>query len=448
MEDKNLCMARQVAEKVAAAGGRTFFVGGYVRDLLLQKENKDIDIEVHGVRPETLAGILDSLGERMEMGASFGVFGLRHYNLDIAMPRKEHATGRGHKDFEVFVDPFLGTEKAARRRDFTINALMQDVLTGEIVDHFGGVEDLRKGIIRHVNDESYAEDPLRVLRAAQFAARFEFRIDEETLRISGEMDLTSLARERIFGELEKALLKAEKPAVFFEILRDMGQLSDWFPEVQALIGVEQDAFFHPEGDVWNHTMAVLNAAAGLREMAGEPLCFMLSALCHDFGKVTATKVMDGRIRALGHEKEGVDIAGSFIRRITAETKVKKYVCNMVLLHMRPNLMADQQSGRKAFAKVFDRSVSPEDLLLLAKADRLGQDRDTGYEVTEAFLKLRLQEFEELMARPFVQGRDLLEAGVKPGPLMGEGVKYAHKLRLAGVPKEEALKQTLSYLRKQ
>ena len=133
MEDKNYSMARRIAEKVAEAGGRTYYVGGMVRDRLCGRESKDVDIEIHGITPEMLRSILSTLGNVTSMGASFGILGLQHYDIDIAMPRKEHATGRGHKDFEVFVDPFLGPEKAALRRDFTMNALMEDVLTGEVL---------------------------------------------------------------------------------------------------------------------------------------------------------------------------------------------------------------------------------------------------------------------------------------------------------------------------
>ena len=155
MQNQDLAMAREIAAKVAAAGGRVYFVGGCVRDRLLHQDVKDIDIEVHGVSVDKLREILDSLGERTEMGASFGVFGLKHIGLDIAMPRKEQSTGLGHKDFAVSVDPFIGPKKAAERRDFTMNALMQDVLTGEILDFFGGRDDLERRIIRHVNDTSY-----------------------------------------------------------------------------------------------------------------------------------------------------------------------------------------------------------------------------------------------------------------------------------------------------
>ena len=182
-------MAHEIARLVQQQGGRTYYVGGFVRDALIHKENKDVDIEVHGISPNALERILDSLGQRLTMGESFGIYGLRGYSLDIAMPRREGTRGQGHRDFDSFVDPFVGTEAACRRRDLTFNALLQDVLTGEVVDHFGGVEDLKKGIIRHVDEDTFAEDPLRVLRAAQFAARFDFRVAEETVRLCRKLDL-------------------------------------------------------------------------------------------------------------------------------------------------------------------------------------------------------------------------------------------------------------------
>lgn len=448
MQDQDRQMAQRIAERVAQQGGRVFYVGGLVRDKLLGRENKDVDIEVHGVTPEALEGILDSLGQRTQMGASFGVYGLKHYDLDIAMPSREQATGRGHRDFAVFADPFLGTEKAAQRRDFTMNALMEDVLTGEIVDHFGGQEDLKRGIVRHVNDVSFAEDPLRVLRAAQFTARFGFDLAEETLSLCARMDLASLASERIMGELEKALLKAPRPSVFFEVLRQMGQLGYWFAEVEALIGVPQEPKFHPEGDVWNHTMLVLDQAAKLREQAKEPLGLMLAALCHDLGKQIAIQNDNGRIRALGHEEAGIVLEEAFLSRITLEKRLHRYVANMVELHMRPNLMVSQRSSRKSFCKLFDSSVCPEDLILLAKADALGRDIQQDYTPTEAYLQEKLAAFHEIMSRPYVQGADLIAAGYAPGKDFGEALAYAHKMRLAGVKKEDALRQTAAYLQKE
>ena len=447
MQDKNREMARRIAAEVARQGGRVYYVGGLVRDRLLGRESKDIDIEVHGVTPQALCAILDSLGERTQMGASFGVYGLRHYELDIAMPRLESATGRGHKDFEIDTDPFLGVFKAAQRRDFTVNAMMEDVLTGEIVDSFGGLADLKAGILRHVSAQSFPEDPLRVLRAAQFAARFGFTVASETVALCRTMDLTALAGERVFGELRKALLKAPEPSVFFETLREMDQLHAFFPEVEALIGVRQEPRFHPEGDVFTHTMLVLNAAAALREQAREPLSFMLSALCHDFGKVSTTSVIDGRIRSFGHEEAGVPLAERFLARLTSEARLRRHVCGMVRLHMRPRALYRQQAGEKALCRLFDASECPEDLLLLSRADCLGRAQCADDGAAEQALRAGLARYRELMARPHVTGADLVAAGFTPGPDFGEALALAHKLRLAGVTREDALRQTTAFLRR-
>ena len=447
MQNKNEQMAVKIARQVALSGGRTFYVGGLVRDRLLGIENKDIDIEIHGIPAEELKNILSGLGEVTVMGASFGIYGLRHYEVDIALPRMENAIGRGHKDFEVITDPFIGPEKAAIRRDFTINAMMEDVLTGEILDFFGGREDLKNGVIRHVNAETFVEDPLRVLRAAQFASRFGFRIADETIFLSKTMDLSTLSMERITGELEKALMKAGHPSVFFEELRRMEQLHTWFPEMEDLIGVVQPPSHHPEGDVWNHTMLVLNEAAALRAQAREPRYFMYAALTHDFGKAVTTEIIDGKIHSYGHEEEGLPIVSRFISRLTSETALAKYVLNMTELHMKPNMFAAQNSGRKAFMKLFDRSVCPEDLLLLAKADYLGRDLPDRDYPEEAILREMLASYDDLMSRPYVQGRDLVAAGIRPGPLFKEALDYGHALRLAGVPKEQALPQVLAMIRR-
>lgn len=285
--DETLTMARRIASLVDEKGGRTYYVGGYVRDQLRGVGSKDVDIEVHGIAIETLRDILRSLGELTEIGASFGIFGLKHYELDIALPRSETAAGRGHRDFDVSVDPMLGEKKAAMRRDFTINALMQDVLTGEILDFFGGQKDLCSGVIRHVNTKTFTEDPLRVLRAAQFAARFEFTIAPETTELCRAIDLSALVPERIYGELKKAMLKSSHPSVFFETARQFEALDVWFPEVKALIDAT-------DVDAWRHTMSVLDAAGAFRTQTDEPFILMLAALCHDFGKAVSThRVEDG-----------------------------------------------------------------------------------------------------------------------------------------------------------
>lgn len=440
-------MARKIAAAVAEKGGRAYYVGGYVRDALLHIENKDVDMEVHGIHPAELSEILDALGQKITIGESFGVFGLKGWDLDIAMPRMEKARGMGHRDFDIFVDPFIGTVAAARRRDFTVNAMMQDILTGEILDHFGGQKDLKDGILRHVSDDSFPEDPLRVLRGAQFAARFRCTVAEETVRLCKNMDLRHLPRERVEGELKKALLKAYRPSVFFEVLRQMEQLDVWFPELNALIGIPQNPKYHAEGDVWTHTMMVLDEAAKLRHRTENPYAFMLSALAHDFGKSLCTEKINGVLHAYDHEKAGLAPAEAFVRRLTGESKLLKYVLNMTELHMKPNTVAHAGSAPKVTNRMFDQSIDPEGLLYIALADDRGRICAEPGESTEAFLTERLNLYRTLMAKPHVMGRDLIEAGLTPSGDFTEILEYAHKLRLAGVEKESALTQTLGYARK-
>lgn len=443
----NTEMAHRIADAVSKKGGRAYYVGGYVRDGLMGIENKDVDMEVHGISPADLAQILDTLGQRITIGESFGVFGLKGWDLDIAMPRKETARGLGHRDFDIVVDPFIGTEAAARRRDFTVNAMMQDILTGQIIDHYDGQQDLKNSILRHVCDTSFPEDPLRVLRGAQFAARFQYNVAEETVQLCKTMALQHLPRERVEGELKKALLKASHPSVFFEVLREMDQLDVWFPELKAVIGVPQNPKYHAEGDVWTHTMMVLDEAAKLRHRVENPYAFMLSALVHDFGKALCTEEINGVLHAYDHEKAGLGSAEAFIKRLTSEGKLLKYAQNMTLLHMKPNTVAHAGSAPKVTNRMFDESIDPEGLLCLALADDRGRICAEPVVDTEPFLTERLALYQDLMSKPHVMGRDLIEAGLTPGGDFTEILEYAHKLRLAGVAKDSALTQTLGFARK-
>ncbi len=440
--------ARRIAAGVRDAGGTAYYVGGFVRDRLMgvrgEGGSPDIDIEVHGVEPAVLRDILAGVGKVLTVGESFGIYTLSGLGIDVALPRRENCFGGGHRDFEISVDPFIGTEKAAERRDFTVNAMMENILTGEIIDHFGGRDDLRNGIIRHVSGRTFAEDPLRVLRGAQFAARFGFAVDGGTLELCRGMDLTGLSCERVDGELRKAMLRADSPSVFFGVLRDCSQLGFWFPEAEALIGTPQDPLFHKEGDVWVHTMMVLDRAAERRGRASNPYGFMLAALCHDFGKPSTTSTVNGRIHSYGHDTAGVGVAGTFMRRLTSDKKLTEYVLNMVLLHMQPNVMSAGRSSVKATNRLFDRSVDPYGLIQLAVADSLGMIFDRTYYPSEPFLEERYGIFKETMAAPYVTGQDLIDAGLVPDSGFREILEYAHKLRLACVDRDSALKQTLAY----
>lgn len=236
----------KLAEIIKENGGRAMLVGGCVRDELMGVEPKDWDLEIYGIEPKKLKEILGSFGEVNAVGEAFTVYKIGQ-DLDVSLPRRERKVARGHKGFIVEGDPEMSFEEAAKRRDFTINAILKDALTGEIVDCCGGREDLERRLIRHVSSETFAEDSLRVLRAAQFAARFGFDIAPETQEICRQIDLTDLPKERIWGEMEKLLLKAEKPSIGLQWLYDLGVVEQLFPELKSLVGVPQESEWHPEG---------------------------------------------------------------------------------------------------------------------------------------------------------------------------------------------------------
>lgn len=446
--EQDMALAREIARRAAALGGRAMLVGGVVRDGLTGSACKDVDLEVYGVAPQALRALLSELGEVVEKGASFGVYGLKHSNLDVAMPRRERRVGDRHTDFDVSVDPNLSFEAASMRRDFTINAMLRDPLTGEMIDLWGGQDDLKAGIVRHVNDATFPEDALRVFRAAQFAARLEATIAPETVRLCASMDVTRLSVERVFDELCKALLKARRPSIFYRALRDMDHLKEYFPEVEACVGVAQNPAYHPEGDVFEHTMLVLDCAAELREQAQWPLGFMVAALTHDLGKPIATQVQpDGKITAYGHEVAGLPVCERQLRRLTNQTKLIEYAKNMTWLHMRPNVLAQCRSKKKKTRALFDLSVCPEDLILLSRADASGK-LDKPYDpANEAFLRERLADYRQVMARPMVTGKDLLAAGLAPGPDFARWLSRAKQLHFAGQEKGRALRQVLAEARR-
>jgi tRNA nucleotidyltransferase (CCA-adding enzyme) len=229
-------------------------------------------------------------------------------------------------------------------------------------------------------------------------------------------------------------------------MRDFNQLSYWFPELEALIGVPQNPKYHSEGDVFVHTMMVLDQAAGLKEYASNPLAFMFSALTHDFGKATATEIIDGEIHAYAHEEKGLPLVEAFMKRLTGEVELRKYVLNMTKLHMKPNVLASVNASVKSSNRMLDDSVDPAGLICLAIADGLGKTSAQEYVSYNDYFKERYEIYREYMARPYVSGKDLIDSGIAPCKEFSDYLAYAHKLRLAGVPKESALKQTLSYAR--
>jgi len=250
-----------------------------------------------------------------------------------------------------------------------------------------------------------------------------------------------------FGKMCEALLRRDKPSGFFRELRREGLLDKCFPELAACVGVPQNPVYHPEGDVFEHTMLVVDCAAALRERAVRPLEFMVAALTHDLGKAVATEVQpDGKITSYGHEVRGLPLCERQLRRLTDREELIDYAKNMMWLHMRPNILAKCRSKKRKTRQMFDLSVCPEDLILLSRADASGK-RDRPYdEANEAFLRQRLEDYRQVMARPMVTGDDLAAAGLAPGPAFDDCLTRARQLHFAGLDRDRALAQVLAEAR--
>ena len=430
-------------------------VGGCVRDALMGFEPKDWDVEIYGIKPQKLREILDSFGRVDAVGEAFTVYKLGN-DLDVSLPRREKKTSRGHKGFVVEGDPNMSFEEACKRRDFTINAILQDVLTGEIIDPFGGRKDLKRKIIRHVSSETFAEDSLRVLRAAQFAARFEFDIAPETVGLCRLVDVTDLPKERIWGEFEKLLLKAEKPSIGLQWLYDLGVVEQLFPELKSLVGVPQEKEWHPEGEVWIHSLMVVDEARRLIDDLpyAKKVTVMLGALCHDFGKPATTEFFDGRWRSHAHDVAGIEPTLSFLDKLNIYTingyDVREQIAQLVRYHLKPGEFYKAKPGDGAFRRLA-RKVEPDLLYRVAKADALG--RNPEWLPKEKWFKAEAQEWfiqkvqelnvEKEAPKPILMGRHLIELGLKPSPEFKKILDAVYEKQLDGqiTNLEEAISET-------
>ena len=240
--------------------------------------------------------------------------------------------------------------------------------------------------------------------------------------------------------LKSALCVSEMPSRYFVELREQDTLLPEYRELFDLIGVPQDPIRHPEGDVWTHTMQVIDRAAGLRDKASDPFAFMLLALTHDFGKTVTTEFLNGRYHSYGHETAGVSLAERFLERIGVEESKKCYVLAMIPLHMKPGMTVEAHSSVKTTNHMFGAAADPRDLILMALSDK---PRTADF---VRFLEERLQLYRETMARPFVTREDLMAAGVREADLP-RAIDYAHKLRLSGVDKDLCLRQTIAFAAK-
>jgi tRNA nucleotidyltransferase (CCA-adding enzyme) len=422
---------------------RAYLVGGCVRDWLLGEAQKDYDIEVFGLDYESLANALARWGKVDLVGRSFGVIKLttRERNTyDFSIPRRDSKSGTGHKGFAVTFDANLTIEAAAARRDFTINAMMYDPRERKLLDPFGGERDLQQRILRHTSS-AFPEDPLRVLRGMQFAARFDLTPARETIELARSIKGTylELAKERVREEWFKWAEKSTKPSRGLEFL----VATEWiehFPEINAMRGVPQDPEWHPEGDVFTHTAHCCDAMATLAEWkASDPetrIVYMLAVLTHDTGKaittVEAMKRGELRIVSPGHEEASGGLAEDFLNRINAPRAIRERVVPLVVNHM-----AHFQSVSDRAVRRLAKRLEPENirgLLTLMTADSYGRP-PLPRQVPES-VRMIARKADELSVReeppePILLGRHLLERGLQPGKELGQILNAAYEAQLAG-----------------
>jgi tRNA nucleotidyltransferase (CCA-adding enzyme) len=439
-------LARLVAA-LREAGGRPYVVGGAVRDALLGLPLEDWDVEVFDLPVERLEPVLAAHGRLDAVGQAFRVYKLSGVEgvkgaLDVSLPRRDSKVGPGHRGIAVSGEPSLPVEEAARRRDFTLNALMYDPATGELLDPWGGRLDLEARVLRAVDAASFGDDPLRALRGVQLAARFELAVDPATAALCASMPLQELPAERVFGEIEKLLLQARRPSLGLALMKEWGMLPAVAPELVPLAATPQDPGWHPEGDVWTHTLQVVDEAAGLLDgLEGDRprrLCVMLGALCHDLGKPGTTRFEDGRIRSRGHEEAGLPPTTSLLDRWSVHTllgyDVRGQVLALVAQHLKPGQLYDERDRVSDGAiRRLARKCEADLLYRVAKADCLGRRPGRFEPVAMEWFRERVRELD--VARrppePLLKGRDLLALGARPGPEIGRVLHAVYERQLDG-----------------
>ena len=412
-------LAMRIASTLRRDGSLVYYVGGCVRDGLLGLDTSDIDL-CTDAPPARLRELFPG---SLEVGASFGVVLVRGEGaeVEVATFRSEHSYRDGRHPEAVYLE--TDPKQDVLRRDFTINALLEDPFNGEVLDYVGGRADLTAGLIRAIGEPRgrFAEDHLRLLRAVRFAARYRFEIEPRTFSAMREMAATieRIAPERVREELTRILTEGGARRGL-ELLDASGLLRHVLPEVERLKGVPQPPDYHPEGDVWTHTLLVMETLGRC-----EP-ALAWATLLHDIGKPGTMSVAD-RIRFHGHAEKGAILARQILTRLRASNELTEAVASLVGAHMRfqdvPNM------GEAAFRR-FVRLPGFEDLLRLHRADCLGSQK--GLETLDLIARRRATLTEaDIRPAPLLRGDDLIELGYPPGPAMGEMLRALEEEQLEG-----------------
>lgn len=439
-------LVHKIVSAVNDQGGRSLLIGGAVRDLLLGIPIKDLDIEVHGVSLDTLESILKQCGTVSLVGKAYGVLRVHGLDIDWSIPR---ADAPGRKP-EVTIDPTMQIQEAFLRRDLTMNAMGIDLVSFELIDPFNGKKDLEHKVLRTPSAQRFIEDPLRFYRVMQFVSRFQMQPDQELEDICKKMDISRVSVERIDEEFKKLLLKSERPSLGIRWLQYIGRLSEVLPELAATVGVQQEERWHPEGDVFEHTMQSLDAASAL-EFADdqEKLIVMYAAICHDLGKATTTVFQDGVYHSYGHEGAGVIAAQKMMPRITRNKEIIEAIGTLVKYHMVPIQLVESNAGEASYKRMA-RKLSPHATLkmlgFLSLCDQRGRNPAKNKPLTHSINEIDI--FLERAAqasvlhqaeKPVLHGRDIMDV-IEPGPYMGKILDEAYEIQLQeGITDKETLR---------
>lgn len=431
-------------------GGVCYFVGGYVRDSLLSPKikSKDKDIEVHNIEPNKLKKILCQHGEVMTVGESYKIFKVDLKDgediYDFSLPREDSSTGPGHKDFDCTSNPFLGTEKASKRRNFTVNSAMINCHNGDFVDHHGAYKDIKHLVLRPVSKDTYADDPLRNLIGLQQCARFGFmpKLSDLELYRKCNQEYSSLPPSRIWGEWEKSFEKGVHWQMFMKKMSVL-DLDRIYPELLALSVTEQDEEWHPEGNADIHSELAAEWVADYCEVHGikgeDRVVLVCAALIHDIAKpICTTHDDDGHIRSKGHDKLSIELedgsegpAVSFLKRIHMPKKLVERVLPLVKEHMvHVGRTLKKSAVRRLADRIFPATLKELDIII--QADHAARPpMPSGHPCPELMQMAEELDVASARPKPMIKGRDLISRGIKPGPEMGKLIKEAFQLQLDG-----------------